>query len=98
MKASEREFMQKGKCVRLGQDMNFFFPEEHDSEGIAAATAYCKRCPVREECLAFAQRNKISDGTWGGVSQWERKKGRDPYNEEVVDYQSNIFELLADIL
>jgi len=98
MRSSERDFMQKAKCVKLKQDMNFFFPDEHDAEGIAAGAAYCKRCPVRKECLAFAQRNQIPNGTWGGVSEWERKKSRDPHNFETEDYQSNIFELLADLL
>jgi WhiB family redox-sensing transcriptional regulator len=32
----------------------------------------CNGCPVRQECLAYAQARREPYGTWGGVTEWER--------------------------
>jgi hypothetical protein len=33
-------------------------------------------CPVREECLEYALRNKEEHGIWGGASERQRRKMR----------------------
>jgi hypothetical protein len=38
------------------------------------AKEICKGCPVKDECLAFALRHRIIDGTWGGMSAKERER------------------------
>ena len=51
-----------------------FFPL--DEAGARHARAVCARCPVRAECLAFAVRNGLHDGIWGGTSERERRAMR----------------------
>jgi WhiB family redox-sensing transcriptional regulator len=51
-----------------------FFSER--AETVAEAKAVCADCPVRSECLAFAQKTKQSDGIWGGFDEDERRKLR----------------------
>lgn len=37
------------------------------------AKEYCRRCAVRDECLAYAlTQGKNLEGTWGGTTQAER--------------------------
>lgn len=58
------------------EDPELFFPPGRDDaagEQIAAAKAVCARCPVAEECLAFALKHRIRDGIWGGLSDQERR-------------------------
>lgn len=46
-----------------------------------AATEMCSRCGVRDECLAYAMRHHIKDGTWGGYTAAQRdriRRGRPP--------------------
>lgn len=38
----------------------------------AEAQAFCRACPVRVRCLAFALRNELV-GTWGGTSDYQRR-------------------------
>lgn len=39
----------------------------------AEAKAYCDRCPVLTECLAFALEHKL-EGTWGGTTTYQREQ------------------------
>jgi WhiB family transcriptional regulator, redox-sensing transcriptional regulator len=48
-----------------------FFSEDAQDE--AKAKAACGTCPVRAECLAFALRNGIEFGVWGGAAEDERR-------------------------
>lgn len=38
----------------------------------AAAKRICGRCPVREECLAYALETQQPEGVWGGLNPQER--------------------------
>ena len=38
-----------------------------------AAKAVCARCPVRDECAAFALANHEPYGIWGGLTETERE-------------------------
>ena len=44
-----RDWRDKAACK--GQDTNKFFPTPGDAEGVAWALAWCKACPVVDECL-----------------------------------------------
>jgi WhiB family transcriptional regulator, redox-sensing transcriptional regulator len=39
-----------------------------------AAKAVCVRCPVRDECLAYALRVDEPIGIWGGLNESERRE------------------------
>jgi WhiB family redox-sensing transcriptional regulator len=49
-----------------------FFPERGQSA--APAVAVCSSCLVRDDCLAWALRRKITVGVWGGKSARERRQ------------------------
>lgn len=65
-------WMSFGLC--RGYDPEFFFP--HDAHGTALAQRVCDECPVKEPCLAYALRNNLDHGVWGGTSERERKRLR----------------------
>ena len=54
-----------------GTDLDVFFPERGESAG--PARQVCARCPVREPCLEYAVRNRITHGVWGGLTERERR-------------------------
>lgn len=54
-----------------GMDPDVFFPERGGSQ--QPAKAMCAVCPVRAECLEYALTFKIKHGTWGGMSERERR-------------------------
>jgi WhiB family transcriptional regulator, redox-sensing transcriptional regulator len=59
----------------LGSDPELFFPVSGSGkclEQIAQAKAVCAGCPVRRECLGFAQRTGQAHGVWGGLTEQER--------------------------
>lgn len=51
-----------------------FFPEK--SEPAEPGKRVCSRCPVVEECLEYALSNDMWYGTWGGLSEHERRRLR----------------------
>lgn len=53
------------------QDPEIFFPPKNDSGEAARAT--CARCPVREDCLAYALAADEKFGIWGGLDESERR-------------------------
>jgi WhiB family redox-sensing transcriptional regulator len=65
------------------EDPELFFAEGHAASTaviaqISAAKAVCASCPVRPECLAFAEATGQAYGTWGGVTEQERQDARRP--------------------
>ncbi|MFE2164830.1 WhiB family transcriptional regulator [Streptomyces sp. NPDC059447] len=66
-------------CREIGVEA--FFPTGHGAEfnaGIRNAKTICRRCPVREECLALALDIEgpygpdKRGGVWGGLTAHER--------------------------
>jgi len=58
-----------------GADPELFFPVgEAGPSGlqIGQAKQICHACPVTGTCLAWALRNSVTDGIWGGSTQGER--------------------------
>lgn len=55
-----------------GADASLFYPNVE--EDVADGIKVCNTCPVIKACLEYATTNKEKDGTWGGLSQWERRR------------------------
>ena len=52
------------------------FPDDWDEDGIAAAKALCRACPVQDQCLTYALDNSEDHGIWGGATEKERSRLR----------------------
>ena len=63
-----------------GAEANLFFPPHHleskeEREARESkAKSFCARCPVRDECLAFAIATREPHGIWGGMNEIERRR------------------------
>jgi len=57
---------------------HLFFPEQESAafEGVEAALALCRQCPVKNACLQFALETKQEHGIWGGTTEAERRRLR----------------------
>jgi hypothetical protein len=54
-------------------EVEFFVDATGD---MGPAKRLCARCPVREECLAYALARPSLDGVWGGTSKRARARMR----------------------
>lgn len=62
-------------------DPEVFFPVDEDqrgSAGVALAVTYCRRCPVRDACLARAMDGGYDVGVFGGLTGVQRRRLRMP--------------------
>jgi WhiB family transcriptional regulator, redox-sensing transcriptional regulator len=66
------DWMRDAACA--DHDPNDWFPERGDRAPSARAKQVCAQCLVRAECLAFAVREPMRDGIWGGHSPAERRR------------------------
>lgn len=69
----------QGLCLR--EDPDLFFPVGGITSGLAVlqadeAKSLCRRCPVREQCLAWAIEVGPVEGIWGGTTEGERRAMR----------------------
>ena len=62
-------WMRDALCREYSGEM--FFPGTGAS--FEPAREVCRRCLVREACLAFALEHEEPDGCWGGLSGQERR-------------------------
>lgn len=65
-------WMRDAACVEHSTNADAWFPAKGRSS--APAKAICSRCLVRDDCLAFAIAERISEGVWGGLGPMERRK------------------------
>jgi WhiB family redox-sensing transcriptional regulator len=79
MVTSEWEMGWQYRAACRGEDAEMFFApnyferkEEKEQREVQAKTI-CARCPVRDECLEYALRNREPHGIWGGLNESERK-------------------------
>lgn len=56
-----------------GIDTEFFFPEVSHAGHFATIRALCGGCPVRLNCLDYANRQGLTEGWFGGVPPKERR-------------------------
>jgi len=66
----------EGSCV--GLDPELFFPINGSSHTIPVAKRVCADCVVRVECLTYALENALDHGIWGGLTELERRRLRNP--------------------
>ncbi|MDP1806653.1 MAG: WhiB family transcriptional regulator [Acidimicrobiales bacterium] len=74
-------WMRDGLC-REHPEIVFVFEEtSHVSSRrkAEAAAAVCRRCLVREECLAYALEDRSLVGVWGGTTMAERRTPHQPH-------------------
>ncbi|CAN5676479.1 hypothetical protein BH24ACT11_BH24ACT11_20490 [soil metagenome] len=60
----------------LDEDPELFFPIGNTGPALSQieeAKAVCRRCTVREQCLAWALESGQDHGVWGGLSEDERR-------------------------
>lgn len=62
----------QARCAETGPEI--FFPPADDPA--TRARAVCARCPVREDCLAYALDAGEQYGIWGGLDPRERQNLR----------------------
>lgn len=81
---AENDWRPRAACRGLDPD-TFFVSDDVENraerrEREAAAKAVCARCPVVEECLAYALAAGERYGIWGGLNADERRalKRRSP--------------------
>lgn len=69
---ADQDWRAHGACS--GTDPNLWFAVgaiEHRH-----AKSICRRCPVREQCLAYAMEAPVDHGIWGGLTERERRRFR----------------------
>lgn len=65
-------WMNDGACAET-HDLVFFDVNDPEKRAQEADERYCRSCPVRITCLAYALKTK-SPGVWAGTSEEQRKK------------------------
>ncbi len=73
---AEEPWRERAACRGLDPDM--FYPER-DAPGraddiVREAKGVCRRCPVRDVCLASAIERRERYGVWGGKTERERRR------------------------
>lgn len=63
-------------CAQV--DPDYWFPEKGRNAG--QATAICRECPVRQNCLEWALSRDEGFGVWGGFSERARRPMRQAVN------------------
>lgn len=76
MPLEEIGWLRKGAC--RSSDPDLFFPLAPSPLQEARAKAVCARCPVVNECRAYALREGETEGIWGGLTPQERRRTRFP--------------------
>jgi WhiB family redox-sensing transcriptional regulator len=72
--AADTGWMDRGAC-RGVPGVHFGPPNEHPAEQaprVEAAKRVCAGCPVRPQCLSYAETRGERHGVWGGLSEEER--------------------------
>ena len=65
----DADWMAAARCRTVGPEP--FFVER--GESVYEARMLCAPCPVRAECLEYAESNGIRHGIWGGLTPDQRR-------------------------
>ena len=68
---NRQAWMDKALCVEVDPDL--FFPGKGDWAQAFRAKVVCRRCDVRDKCLAYAVENQEMHGIWGATTPEQRK-------------------------
>lgn len=64
----------EGACV--GMNPEIWHPNMSVKDEVQRARDICDTCPVRSECLDYAQTTRINQGIWGGLTPRQREYRR----------------------
>lgn len=70
---SDEDWRTEGEC-RQGHDPEIWYP--HNVREAWLGVAICDTCPVQMQCLMHAEKNQEIHGTWGGLTEWQRRNRR----------------------
>jgi WhiB family redox-sensing transcriptional regulator len=76
MRTDELDLLSGAQAACAGASGELFFPTGRDTSLAEPAKAYCRRCPLIRDCLAYALTHKV-EGVWGGTTIAERDVLRD---------------------
>ena len=72
VRAEGTEWQTGAPCVDSGFD---FIPDVETDDGVNEAQQWCRTCPVRTTCLAWAMLHG-AEGYWGGTTTYQRNQLR----------------------
>jgi len=86
------QLFENAACAEL-EDPDYFFPEGNAEEAkrLPELRAICGACIERKECLAYAIKEEIPYGIWGGKTPTER--GHNLKRNEKLERQKRIIKL-----
>ena len=86
------QLFENSACAEL-EDLDYFFPEGNAEEvkRLPKLRAICGACIERKECLAYAIKEEIPYGIWGGKTPTER--GHNLKRNEKAERQKLIIKL-----
>jgi WhiB family redox-sensing transcriptional regulator len=86
------QLFENASCVEIG-DPDYFFPEgkAEEAERLPNLRRICGGCIERKECLAYAIKEEIPYGIWGGKTPTER--GHNLKRNEKIERQKLIIKL-----
>jgi WhiB family redox-sensing transcriptional regulator len=69
----DEDWRTEGSC-RQGHDPEIWYP--HNAAEAWLGVAICHTCPVRTACLEYCMAHNERNGTWGGLTEWQRESHR----------------------
>jgi WhiB family redox-sensing transcriptional regulator len=86
------QLFENASCVEIG-DPDYFFPEGkvEEAERLPNLRRICGGCIERKECLAYAIKEEIPHGIWGGKTPSER--GQVLKRDQKMERQKRIIKL-----
>lgn len=86
------QLFENAACAQLN-DPDYFFPEgkAEEAERLPNLRRICGGCIERKECLAYAIKEEIQHGIWGGKTPSER--GQNLKRDQKMERQKRIIKL-----
>jgi hypothetical protein len=83
---------ENAECAKL-ENLDYFFPEGkvEEAERLPSLRKICGGCIERKECLAYAIKEEIQYGIWGGKTPSER--GQNLKRDQKMERQKRIIKL-----
>ena len=86
------QLFENAACAKMN-DPDYFFPEgkAEEAERLPNLRRICGGCIERKECLAYAIKEEIQHGIWGGKTPTER--GQNLKRDQKMERQKRIIKL-----